>query len=47
MIEPSAACPLAAVMTDDFRKLVGKDARNIGLVLCGGNVDFSKLPKWR
>ena len=36
MIEPSAACPLAAVMKEEFKALVGPDAKNIGIVLCGG-----------
>ena len=43
VIETSAAMPVAAVLTDRFR---GLDAsiRNVGIVLCGGNVDIDKLP---
>jgi len=42
LIEPSSAVVLAAVLGDEFRKLNG--ARNVGLILSGGNVSLDKLP---
>jgi len=42
LIEPSAAVPLAAVLTDKFRALPGLD--RVAIVLSGGNVDLDDLP---
>lgn len=44
VVEASAACSVAAVMTEDFRQLVGSDVTRVGVVLCGGNVDLDCLP---
>ncbi|XP_019850256.1 PREDICTED: probable serine racemase isoform X2 [Amphimedon queenslandica] len=44
VIEPSAACPLAAVCTEKFKELFGMDkSLKIGIVLCGGNVNLLTL----
>jgi len=46
IVEPSAAICLAAVLkNEDFRRLP-KIFENIGIVLCGGNVDVDNLP-WK
>ncbi len=42
MIEPSSATALAAVLSDKLMNL--PPARNIGIILSGGNVDLSRLP---
>jgi threonine dehydratase/serine racemase len=42
LIEPSAAVPLAAVLTDAFRGLEGID--RVAVVLSGGNVNLDRLP---
>jgi threonine dehydratase/serine racemase len=42
VIEPSAAVPLAAVLSDKFRELDGIE--RLGIVFSGGNVDLEKLP---
>ncbi|KAI3759085.1 hypothetical protein L6452_06660 [Arctium lappa] len=43
-IEPSGAIGLAAVLSDSFKiNPYLKDARNIGIVLSGGNVDLGVL----
>ena len=42
IVEPSGAISLAAVLSDEFRKLENIDS--IGIILCGGNVDEEKLP---
>ena len=42
VVEPSAAVPLAAVLSDRFRALPGLP--RIGLVLTGGNLDLARLP---
>jgi threonine dehydratase/serine racemase len=44
LIEPSAAVPLAAVLTEEFQALDGIE--RVGVVLSGGNVDLDRLP-WR
>src|SRR5262249_56019651 len=38
LIEPSAAVPLAAVLSGEFRRLDG--LRRVGVVLSGGNVNL-------
>jgi threonine dehydratase len=45
VIEPSAAVPVAAVLTDKFRSLEGLD--RVGVVLSGGNVDLDRLPWYK
>ena len=42
IVEPSGAISLAAVLSDEFRKLENIDS--IGIILCGGNVDEENLP---
>lgn len=46
VVEPSGATALAAILSshpDDFRRAVGHDAVNIGLVVCGGNLDIGPM----
>jgi threonine dehydratase/serine racemase len=42
LIEPSAAVAVAAVLTEEFRRLEGM--RRVGVVLSGGNVNLDHLP---
>jgi threonine dehydratase/serine racemase len=42
VIEPSAAVPLAAVLSDEFRVL--EHVTRVGIVLSGGNIDLDDLP---
>jgi threonine dehydratase/serine racemase len=42
LIEPSAAVPLAAVLTETFRRTEG--LQRVGVVLSGGNTDLDHLP---
>jgi threonine dehydratase/serine racemase len=42
LIEPSSAVAVAAVLSEDFRKLSG--LRHVGVILSGGNVDLDHLP---
>ena len=44
LIEPSAAVPLAAVLSGEFRRVDG--LRRVGVVLSGGNVNLDSLP-WK
>ena len=44
VIEPAAACSVAAVLNQQFREMVGPDVKKVGVVLCGGNTDLDKLP---
>ena len=44
IIEPAAACTVAAVLSDKFREEVGPDVKRVGVVLCGGNVDLDNIP---
>ncbi len=41
VIEPSAAVPVAAVLSEEFRAL---GLQRVGVVLSGGNVDLTNLP---
>ena len=43
VIEPSAAVPVAALLSEQAKKL-DPSIKNIGVVLCGGNVDVDDLP---
>jgi threonine dehydratase/serine racemase len=42
LIEPSSAVAIAAVLSEDFRRLPG--LRCVGIVLSGGNVNLDQLP---
>ncbi len=42
VIEPSAAVPVAVVMSERFRRMPGLDS--VGVILSGGNVDLDQLP---
>jgi threonine dehydratase/serine racemase len=42
LIEPSAAVPLAAVLSGEFAEL--GDVRRVGVILSGGNVNLDQLP---
>ncbi|UCD74731.1 MAG: pyridoxal-phosphate dependent enzyme [Phycisphaerales bacterium] len=42
IIEPSAAVPVAAVMSDGFASM--SNLKRVGIVLSGGNVDLDRLP---
>lgn len=44
VVEPSAACTVAAVLKDEFRHLAGPGEKRVGIILCGGNVDLDHLP---
>ena len=44
VIEPAAACSVAAVLNKKFREMAGPDTNKVGVVLCGGNTDLDKLP---
>jgi threonine dehydratase/serine racemase len=44
LIEPSAAVPVAAVLSDEFKAISA--IRRLAVVLSGGNVDLDNLP-WR
>lgn len=43
IIEPSAAVAVAAVLSDDF-KSHASEAKRVGVILSGGNVDLDRLP---
>ena len=45
VVEPSAACSIAAVLSPQFRKMMEpRPTTKVGVVLCGGNVDLDHLP---
>ena len=46
MIESSAAVGVAAVLSEKFQVSVSEDLKNVGIILCGGNVDLENLP-WK
>ena len=46
MIESSAAVGVAAVLSEKFQALPAQDLKNVGIILCGGNVDLDNLP-WK
>src|SRR5262249_38779782 len=41
LIEPSAAVPVAAVLSDEFKALKGM--KRVGIVLSGGNINLDQL----
>lgn len=42
-IEPSAGVGVAALLSPDIAAVLG-DAKRVGVILCGGNVDLASLP---
>ena len=42
----SAAVGVAAVLSEKFQALPAQDLKNVGVILCGGNVDLDNLP-WK
>ena len=44
VVEPSAACAVAAALSDQFRAAAGLEVKRVGVILCGGNVDLDHLP---
>lgn len=42
IIEPSAAVPIAAVLSEEMQLL--PDIKKLGIVLSGGNVSLDRLP---
>jgi len=46
MIESSAAVGVAAVLSEKFKALPAHEIKNVGVILCGGNVDLDNLP-WK
>ncbi len=44
VIEPAAACAVAAVLSHKFREKAGPDVKRVGVVLCGGNLDLDNIP---
>ena len=44
VIEPAAACSVAAVLSDKFKKEAGSEIKKVGVVLCGGNLDLDNIP---
>ena len=46
VIEPSAAVAVAAVLSQQFREVVGSSPQQlkVGVVLCGGNLNLDSLP---
>ncbi|XP_022101134.1 serine racemase-like [Acanthaster planci] len=44
-IEPSAGVGVAAVMSDKF-KAAFPDIKNVGIILCGGNIDLDSMKSW-
>lgn len=43
VIEAASGAAVAAAMSDKLRKM-DPNMQNIGVILCGGNVDINKLP---
>ena len=44
VVEPGAACTVAAVLSPKFKELAGSEVKRVGVVLCGGNVDLDSIP---
>jgi len=40
VIEPSAGVGVAVILSEEFKKIT--DVKRVGVVLCGGNIDFDK-----
>ncbi|CAF0903381.1 unnamed protein product [Didymodactylos carnosus] len=43
VVELASGCALAAILSDQLKTL-DKNIKNIGVILCGGNIDINKLP---
>lgn len=43
VIEPSAGVGVAVALGPELNKLIPPSAKNVGVVLCGGNLDLAKL----
>ena len=43
VIEPSAGAGLAAVLDPKFQEVVGRDCKNVAVILCGGNIDLGRF----
>ncbi len=44
-IEPSAGVGVAVVLSEQFQKQAS-NLKNVGVILCGGNVDFAAVSSW-
>ena len=44
LIEPGAACAVAAALSPKFKRMAGPEVKRVGVILCGGNVDLNCLP---
>ena len=42
-IEPSAGVGVAVLLSEEFRATYGNGAKNVGVILCGGNADVIKV----
>ena len=42
-MEAAGAAPVAAVLSDQMRAL-DPSLKNVGVILCGGNVNIDRLP---
>ena len=45
LIEPSAAVGVAVVLSDKFKAIPVQRLSNVGVILCGGNVDLDNIPR--
>lgn len=46
VIEPTGSLALAVVLSDEFAQKYPKEQfKNIAVILCGGNLDLSMVPK--
>lgn len=46
VVEPSGAVGLAAVLSPSFSSSAAGDAKRVGIILCGGNVDLAGTGFW-
>ena len=46
VVEPSGAVGLAAVLSPDF-KARHSHVEKVGIILCGGNIDFAAVGFWK
>lgn len=44
VIEPAAGTGVAALLSEKFASMEDPNLRNVGVILCGGNVDINHLP---
>ena len=46
VIEPTGSLALAVVLSDEFaQKYPREQFKNVAVILCGGNLDLSMVPK--